>query len=450
LSERIGISKLTIIALYVLITLGAIIIAVLPVIQTLIVDDWTYINEGHLGLISAASTYLSTGFGVYLGYLGDKYKRVRLTIIGSIVAALFSIIGSFSANFIQLFIFLVIASIGIGSTIPAIYSIFSDSYKPEKRASIFGYISIITGVFGAVIGAVFFVELAMINWRLPYLVLGIILLFFIPILFFLKEPPRGGKEDSLEEILEKDPSLSFQYKIKMEDIKYLWKRRTNLFLVPNLVDNIPGGILATYGVSWLVRTHGVSQDNGVILFILIGLFSLVGTIGFAKYGDRKAKTDKLIRVKLGIFLSIMAVPFIIIAVNIPWVVASDADILQILFDPMVIIVILLIGVGLALDSGIFPNWMTAITEINLPEQRSTMISLANFFDACGRGLGMLIGAIILIINPGNYTFVMSFAVLFTLLSFIWWVPAMKTYEKDFEEVKKILDHRAIELQNKVK
>jgi MFS family permease len=267
---------------------------------------------------------------------------------------------------------------------------------------------------------------------------------------FLKEPPRGAKEESLEEILEKDPSLSFQYKIKPEDIKYLWKRRTNLFLVPNLVDNIPGGILATYGVSWLVRIHGLSQDDGLVLFVFVGILSLIGTIGFAKYGDRRAKTDRLIRVKLGILLSIASVPFILIAVNIPWFVGPDVDLIQILLDPLVLIVILLIGIGLTIDSGIYPNWMSAITEINLPEQRSTMISLANFFDACGRGLGILIGAIILIITPGNFTFVMSIAVIFTLFSFIWWVPAMKTYNKDYEEVKKILEQRSKDLQVKIK
>jgi MFS family permease len=181
LSEREGLSRLTIIALFVVIALGSIINAILPVIQTLIVDDWIYITEGHLGLITAASTYISTGFGVYLGYLGDKYNRVRLAFVGGIIASLFSIFSAFSANFLQLFIFLVISSIGVGSTMPAIFSIFSDSYRPEKRASIFAYISIVTGVFGAVIGALFFVEIAMINWRLPYLIIGIIFLLFIPL-----------------------------------------------------------------------------------------------------------------------------------------------------------------------------------------------------------------------------------------------------------------------------
>ncbi len=453
MSVKTSLSRITLLSLFVIIAIAGVMVAILPVIQKPIYDDWVQIwpnfTVGHLGLITVASTYISTGLGVLFGYMGDKFPRIKVIIIGGIISSVFSIFTFFATNYLQLFFFQVIVAVGNGSMAPAIYSIFSDSYKSENRGSAFAWLSIITGFIGGLIGTLLFVEIALIDWHLPYLIMGIIGLAFIPILFLLKEPPRGGSENGLADIYKSDPSLSFQYVIKPEDIKYLWKRRSNLFLIPNLVDNIPGGILFTYGVSWLAFDHGLNPDNGLILLALVGLLSMVGTFGFAHIGDKRLKSDNLIRIKLGIILSISTVPFVLLGVNIPWD-ATGLDLVQTLMTPIVLTVALIIGAGMALDAGIYPNWLSAITEINLPEQRSTMISLGRFFDACGTGLGELIGALILIFMPGEYTFMMSFAVLFTFLSFIWWVPALKFYRKDYEEVQNILSKRAEELKPKVK
>ena len=193
--KKRAIPILTLLLLYALIIIGGIISAILPPIQTLIIEDWPDVTVGMLGYISGVITFLTTGLAVYFGYLGDKYKRKHLAIFGSIVTSIFTLLAAFSANYVQLFIFLVFASIGFGSVLPAIYAIFSDAYKAEDRAKAFSLLSIITGAIGGLLAILVFIQLAMINWRYPYLIMGIASCIFTPFLFFIKEPPRGASEE---------------------------------------------------------------------------------------------------------------------------------------------------------------------------------------------------------------------------------------------------------------
>ncbi len=425
--------------LYAFIIIGGIITNILPPIQTLIIKEWHEITVGMLGYISGVITFVTTGLAIYFGYLGDKYKRKNLAIFGSIVTSVFTILAAFAESYYQFFVYLVISSIGFGSVMPAIYAIFSDAYKAEERSKAFAKLSIITGVAGGALAVIFFIEIAMINWRYPYLIMGISSCIFTPFLFLVKEPPRGAKEAELEELYEKDPSVGFQYKIKKEDINVLWKRKTNLFLILNFVDNIPGGIILTYGVSWLVQDHGMRQDQAFIFLAIFGIGSLIGTVFFAWFGDKRSKKDELIKLKLGIWLSIGSVPFILIAVNLKWKVNPNDSVFALLTNPLLVLTMILAAVGMAIDSGIYPNWLSSITEINLPEHRSTMISLANFFDAVGRALGIFIGGYL--IDTIGYSPALSVAVMFTILSFVWWLPALKYYRKDLHGVKQILAER---------
>lgn len=75
------------------------------------------------------------------------------------------------------------------------------------------------------------------------------------------------------------------------------------------------------------------------------------------------------------------------------------------------------GLAMFFDSEIYPNWMSVIMKVNLPENRGAMISVANFCDAMGRVLGIFIGAIL--INRVGYSPAIEMAAVFTIISFIW-------------------------------
>ncbi len=220
----------------------------------------------------------------------------------------------------------------------------------------------------------------------------------------------------------------------------MWKRKTNLFLILNFVDNIPGAVFATYAIAWLMIDHNATEDAAFMGLIVVVLGIFIGTIIFGRFGDKRYATDKNIKVKLGTILSMASAPFILVGINLKWTLADGASLFS---NTLGTIAVLMLAMGLLLDGGIYPNWLSAITDVNLPEHRSTMISLANFFDACGRALGAFIGGYL--IDHFNYPFAMTFASLFTILSFVWWVPSLKTYKKDYYEVQQIIQERAKQL-----
>ncbi|MHA1491389.1 MAG: MFS transporter, partial [Promethearchaeota archaeon] len=386
------------------------------------------------------TTLSMAGFGVLFGYLSDLIKRVRVAFIGSVLLTVFSFLTSISQNFVQLFIFQLFASFGYGSITPVMFSIFSDLFSADKRASSFGLLNIVTGIFSGIVASILIVNMASIDWRIPYIFMGFGTLIFTPLTLLIPEPKRGASEEELKTAYEDDPTLQYAYKIKIKDIKYLWKRPTNLFLILNLVDNVSGGIIFTYAIDWLYFQHNVLPDTGVYIILLIALISFFGTFLFAKIGDKRYLKDKKIRIKMGIILSIIEVPFLVTGFLLDWRAPDNSDILQLLLIPIILLNIILLAIGLWLDSGILPNWMSAITEVNLPEQRGTMISLANFFDALGRTFGIFLGAVL--IDSVGYIPAMTMAGVFAVISFVIWVPGLKYVEKDVNSIKEILAERA--------
>ena len=435
---------ITLLVLYVLLTIGTFIQTVLPALMPTLSELYpNEMSEGRIGYIVGTMIITMAAAGVIMGYLGDKIRRMKVAFYASIITTIFTLLSGFTTNYTQLFLCQVGASIGLGAILPIMAGIMADLYSPENRGKAFGTLSIVTTVIGEIGGITLTLLIAQVNWRWTYYLLGIVSAIITPLLYFAKEPKRGSKEKSLELLYEEDPTLEYSYKIKKEDLKYLWKRKTNLYLILNFVDNIPGAVFATYAIAWLQIEHGADDDTAMLGLIIVVLGIFIGTTVFGIFGDKKFKTDKKIKVKLGTILSMASAPFILVAINLKWKLLPG----QSLFGNTIgLIAILMLSMGLLIDGGIYPNFLSAITDVNLPEHRSTMISLANFFDACGRSIGAFLGGYL--IDQFGYPKAMTFASLFTILSFVWWIPSLKTFVKDYETVQITLKDRAEILKNK--
>ncbi|MHA1746785.1 MAG: MFS transporter [Promethearchaeota archaeon] len=430
-------SRLTLVVLFGLLTVGTLIQTVLPALMPNLTTTYADMTEGKIGYIIGTMTLTMAGAGVIMGYFGDKIRRMQVAAIGSTITSIFTLLSGFTNSYPQLFICQIGVSLGLGAIVPIMASIIADLFPQDKRGRAFGGLSIITTVLGELGGFIIALILFPGNWRITYYIMGGLAAIISPILYFTKEPQRGAQEEALKAVYQEDPTLSYSYKIKREDLKYLWKRKTNIYLILNFVDNIPGAVFATYAISWLMFDHNASEDSAFTGLIIVVLGIFIGTIVFGRIGDKRYKRDKNIRVKLGTILSMASAPFILIGINLKWELADDASLLS---NPIGFTAVLLLSLGLLIDGGIYPNWLSSITDVNLPEHRSTMISLGNFFDACGRALGAFIGGYL--IDHFNYPFAMTFASLFTILSFVWWIPSLKTYKKDYDDVQRVIQERA--------
>ena len=116
---------------------------------------------------------------------------------------------------------------------------------------------------------------------------------------------------------------------------------------------------------------------------------------------------------------------------------------------------IVLAIGMAINSGIAPNWYASIIDVNLPENRGTMIATASFLDNIGRSMGQIIGGLLigyfLVIYPaelfpGIATFnAFQWATIFVVLQIPFWLPVMHYIRKDLTEVQDILAERAKEM-----
>jgi MFS family permease len=204
----------------------------------------------------------------------------------------------------------------------------------------------------------------------------------------------------------------------------------------------------------------------LLLCVLVGLLiALWGQFYFAKLGDKKYNAGDIRgRIKMMTYCGMFMVPFLCAAfafspslgdkrlfrLFVPAGVAVSPP----LFWICILIMMILLGFGLAGSFGGTPNWYASMIDGNLPEQRGTMIAIASFSDTVGRSVGSIAGGFFLgvfmdqgIIVPIGLMLITVQAI-FGLCSVFMTFPALYTAPKDFKEVQDILKQRAEELEKK--
>ena len=266
-------------------------------------------TEPEVGLISTLFMITAAICTVIFGFLNDCINRKWLLFGGSIYYSITSLLVGYAQSYEQLMLFKILTGVGIGVVVPVAYSIITDMFKASTRSrvfSVFGVALTLGGALGTIISGNYG-EAG--NWRTPFILIGIINIVAAVSVIFLNNPKRGAKEEILESKLQE--GLEYSYKIKMKDLKYIYTRKSNFFLIINFIDNIPGGIIAAWAITWLVEERGLPKDVASTLFLIASAFSLVGSIVGGIIGDRWFKKDKRARVGISMFAMIFEVPFLI-------------------------------------------------------------------------------------------------------------------------------------------
>jgi MFS family permease len=434
------------------------------------------------------------------GYLADKYPRKWILIIGAGIWSIMEIAVYFSPRNVYIFmLFRIIASGAAASQAPVTMSLLSDIFSSDKRGNSFawwGLATTIGGLGGGLIGSAFnpifknpaydkFKKLAyklfyikanipldeIIKWRIPFLIMAAGGLFFTFLVFLVREPKRGSTEKELKNVLANEMiDYSKSYRIKLSDLKYIYKRKSNFWLIINWVDTVTSGIVVSFLITWITIEIGLNFDpqNIAIAIPYIGIlagFMIFGQFYFSRRGDIKVQNgDRSGRVKMAILCGVANIPLLLIgflfypnfgmktffrgAVNLsgsPW-----------LFYTLLIVMAIILGAGFAFVMGIAPNWYSSMLDVNLPEHRGTMIATAAFLDALGRAVGSWFGGFMIdkftswgSPLPISDTIVFS-TLTFGVISAILWLPILKHSKHDFEEVAYILETRAEELKKKLR
>ena len=393
-----------------------------------------------LGFLTFSFTIISGISMVIFGYLADKITRKWIVFLGMIIYSLFATLVIAVPNGLSgyyLFFFLTcMTGIGFGAIVPSIFSLIGDLISQDDRSKGFSFFSIAT-LLGMLVGIILATSLGIPDWRLPFLIIGITGLINSVIILFFQEPARIGK-DHLD--LAKQDEVDYTYRINKEDLKFVFKKKSNIWLILNFVDTIPTGIILFLLWAYMEQIHNVPQDVALIFLAFIFLSTLLGTIIFGIIGDNLFKKGyKKARVYLALMANILPIPFVFFGLMIPFRAPDGVTIRDLFFIPGAVLMLILTSIGLFANGATNGSWYATVADINLPEHRGTVLATANFFDILGRALGPWIGAAVA--DALDPLAGINVSIIFWIFLPFFWIPVLKHVLSDMQNTEKIFLER---------
>ena len=398
-----------------------------------------------LGILTSTFTILSGVSIVFFGYLTDKITRKWIVLIGSLFYSIFSIFIIFvSPNISGYFLFFFLTSmngIGFGAITPSIFSLIGDLISQDDRSKGFSFFSI-ASLLGMALGLIMATIAGPIDWRLSYFIVGILGLVNTILILFFREPSRIGKD--FLSLAEKD-AIEYTYRIKKSDLKVIFKKKSNLWLIINFVDTIPTGIILFLIFYYMNDYHNVPEDISLVFLGTILISILIGTVVFGFIGDRLFKKGKKkSRVLLALIGNIVPIPTVFIALMIPFKAPDNVSVGELFMIPGALIMIILLMVGMFGNGAVNGSWYATVVDLNLPEHRGTTLATANFFDIIGKSLGPLIGSFV------GDTFGPVYGMMTAIIAWIilpfFWIPVLKNVIPEMDATEKIFSERLNELK----
>ena len=433
-----------------------------------------------IGIMIGVYTIVTGISIIVFGYFTDIIERKKLLVLAGLLWSIVAILHIFVAEFWHLLVLRIIAATATGVTTPLAISYLTDFISSKSRSKSFAFWSLCTtlaslfaGFFAlafnripfervdieseTIRGNIDFIQSTYPNllntWQLPFFLLGVCALILTILNYFITiEPNRASKDKYLEEVLS-DEDTHYSYKIKRSDLKFIFTRKSNFFLIFNLFDVVASGLLVAYIFPYFELELGINVTNImtviVLLLIIVPLGLGIGQFGLAHWGDKKVqKGDLSGRVKVATICSILNLPFLLIAFSMSPNVASQTFFFKSVYTNVIgfwilwIIFSILLGVGLAFTFGIAPNYYSSLIDVNLPENRGTMIAMGSFIDTFGRALGAIIGGFMIAFTDSFSSTIFWSTLIFGIISTCFWVPLFFTCKKDYVEVDNLLKERA--------
>ncbi len=368
-----------------------------------------------IGWAGTAFMLLGAFIGLAFGYLNDKYSRKTLLIAAVVVGeipCLLTGITQFTVSF-ELFVVLrTLTGIGIGGIYPLTFSLLSDYVSDTKRAQASAMVDIAWGL-GIMSGPILasYALTTEYGWRLAFILAALpsfplILLYAV----FGTEPQRGQSERQCTSAYT-EASLP-----RWKSIKAIFANRTNsLLFIQGIPGSLPWGLLPFWIITFFREERNMGAADATFLWELFGICTVVGSLMWAFIGD------KLFH-KRARYLAIMCCVVTLLGLAPKYYLLNTA-----FSEPYSYwLLALLAGLMMSVASA---NIRAMLMNVNLPAQRGKVFSLYNFFDSIGKGLGPVVGGMLLTATS-NYQFLVNFAICFWLLCAAIFAGVIFTIEQD--------------------
>ncbi|HON83881.1 MAG TPA: MFS transporter, partial [Caldisericia bacterium] len=205
------------------------------------IEDEFKIGDREIGIVGSAFTLVAAVVTLLWGYLTDKFSRKWLLVFAILLGEIPCLLTAFAQNYTQLLILRILTGIGIGGTVPVVFSIIGDLFTEKQRARAQAWYDAIIAV-GVIVGMVVAGFLAPIyGWRLPFIIVSVPDFFFVlGIIIWGREPERGAGEQEIRELVIK--GAKYKSSIKLKDYLELLKIPSNIWLfIQGIPDTVAWG-----------------------------------------------------------------------------------------------------------------------------------------------------------------------------------------------------------------
>lgn len=394
-------------------------------------------SERVLGFIGSAFILVGAFVSIFFGYFTDRVSRKLLLILVVAVGEVPCLLTGFpfATQTLGSFVTLrILTGIGVGGIYPITFSLISDYFKEQHRASASAWLGVAWAI-GMMVGpALAGYMTARFGWRIAFILAAApnfptVLIFAI----FARDPERGRTEDALEDLIQK--GVTYKQRIRFRDFRLIFKNKTNIWtFLQGIPGTIPWGILGYWAILSLEKLRNLSKENATTVYLMLGGGATVGSVVFAMIGERLYKKNpKSLPILCGIGVLVGIIPIIPV---FNWPVSNPQGGQLILFYALAFLAGFLVSVPSA-------NVKAILMNVNRPEHRGSVFAVFNITDNLGQGFGPAIGGLLV---PLGYLFTMNFAV-------AWWIPCgviffmvARHIIRDRDRLKEFLEKRAVEME----
>lgn len=406
--------------------------AINPVINDIIKEYG--INEAQIGTVGSAFTIIGALISLFFGVMADRVNRKRLLVFIVLVGEIPCFLTGFkffTQTYEQLLFLRILTGLGVGGIFPITFSLVGDYFRAEHRAFVNALIGAAWGI-GQIAGQTMAGLLAgPMGWRFPFIIAAAPNFILVPIFMLLAhEPKRGAKEEGIAELVEQ--GVEYSEKVQFKDIKAILTNRTNvLCYLQGIPGSIPWGILPFFLIPYYEVVKGFSKEAATLLSLIFGVGATLGGIIGGWVGERIYKRNpKMLPIFCGIaVLAGIAPTIMLLAMGFPPNPSWGDFVLPAVFG-------FFAGIIITLPSA---NIKTILLNVNPPEHRGSVFAIFNITDSIGKGVGPLIGGM-LIVSMG-YPKTMY-------LSALMWIPCGIIYLSIFWTLIKDLNYLKDYLQKK--
>jgi len=240
---------------------------------------------------------------VFVGFLGDRGPRVKISILGALCWAVFTLLTGLAPGVVMLAVMRAGSGLGKAVNDPMHTSLISDYYPPEQRVPAFYWYRIANNV-GQITGPLLGGLLAFwFGWRFPFLLFAVpTVLLVIVAARKLREPVRGrwertaaGGDDELANLEDTPPTFS-----------EAWRTAHSVRTLKRIFVSLPWFAASLFGLASFYSLYydeifGLNEADRGFLFALVEPAQIVGALYGIKLANRLFARDP------GLILKLLAV-----------------------------------------------------------------------------------------------------------------------------------------------